>query len=88
MYHGSWRLTSLVLRCLLEMCHKQGIAYFSSLSFCRGSRVTFFCPIFFLNKCEQMAREHLLVVRWEGGEGGGIEKSSGTSQFVFEELHL
>ena len=39
-----------------------------------------------------MAREHLLVVGWGGGgggaEGAGIEKSSGTSQFVFEELHL
>ena len=30
-----------------------------------------------------MAREHLLVVGWDE-----IEKSSGTSQFVFEELHL
>ena len=37
-----------------------------------------------------MAREHLLVVGWEGEGGGGvgIQKSSGTSQFVFEELHL
>ena len=31
-----------------------------------------------------MAREHL-VVGWGGG-GGGLEKSSATSQFVFEEL--
>ena len=71
----------------------------------RGSRVTFFFPIFFFfflekviidainviktnkkNLTKQMAREHLLVVGWRGG--GGIEKSSGTSQFVFEELHL
>ena len=36
-----------------------------------------------------MAGEHLLVVGWGvGGKGGGIEKSSETSQFVFEELHL
>ena len=41
-----------------------------------------------------MAREHLVVVGWgvRGGLGGvggvGIEKSSETSQFVFEELHL
>ena len=62
-------------------------------------RVTFFFPIFFLEKViidainviktkkknlkKQMGREHLLVVGW-----GEIEKSSGTSQFVFEELHL
>ena len=59
---------------------------------CRGSRVTFFFPKFFFfgkgnNRCikknkknlkKQMAREHLV----------GIEKSSETSQFVFEELHL
>ena len=25
---------------------------------------------------------------WVGMGGGGIDKSSGTSQFVFEELHL
>ena len=42
-----------------------------------------------------MAREHLVVVGWgvRGGGGWGvggvgIEKSSETSQFVFEELHL
>ena len=40
------------------------------------------------NLTKQMAREHLLVVGWRGVGGGGIEKSSGTSQFVFEELHL
>ena len=34
-----------------------------------------------------MVREHLLVVGWGGG-GGEIEKSSGTPQFAFEELHL
>ena len=34
-----------------------------------------------------MAREHLLVVGWRGALGA-IEKSSGTFQFVFEELHL
>ena len=53
---------------------------------CRGSRVTFFFPIFFFfgkgnNRCikknkknlkKQMAREHLVVVGW--GEGGlGLE---------------
>ena len=32
-----------------------------------------------------MAREHLLVVGWGGGGGVGIEKSSETCQFVFEE---
>ena len=31
-----------------------------------------------------MVREHLVVVGW----GAEIEKSSETSQFVFEELHL
>ena len=35
-----------------------------------------------------MAREHLLVVGWGVGGGRGIEKSSGTSQFVFKELRL
>ena len=79
-----------------------------SLSFCRGSRVTFFFPkfVFFLEKViidalkkekknlkKQMAREHLVVVGWGVGRGWGvggvgIEKSSETSQFVFEELHL
>ena len=57
----------------------------------------FFSKIFFFgkgnNRCikknkknlkKQMAREHLVVVGW----GVGIEKSSETSQFVFEELHL
>ena len=35
-----------------------------------------------------MAREHLLFVGWGVGGAVGIEKNSGTSQFVFEELHL
>ena len=36
-----------------------------------------------------MAREHLVVVGWGGGGVRvGLEKSSETSQFVFEELHL
>ena len=46
------------------------------------------------NLKKQIAREHLVVVGWgvRGGGWGvggvGIEKSSETSQFVFEELHL
>ena len=70
----------------------------------RGSRVTFFFHVFFLEKVIIDAinviktNKKNLKNKWRvnifqllgggGGGGGGIEKSSGTSQFVFEELHL
>ena len=70
---------------------------------CRGSRVTFFSNFFFLekviidainviktNKKNLKNKWRVNIFQLLGGGGGddGIEKSSGTSQFVFEELHL
>ena len=65
---------------------------------CRGSRVTFFFEkviidainVIKTNKKNLKNKWRVNIFQLLGGGGGrgGIEKSSGTSQFVFEELHL
>ena len=79
MYHGSWRLASLVLRCLLKMCHVQGIAYFSTvipyIIFREWQLLSFFHNNLSYRTCAEKAYDWRMksqISTWPAGERGSM----------------
>ena len=78
-YHGSWRLTSLVLRCLLKMGHVLGMAYLSIvipyMIFREWQLLSFFHNNLSYRTCAEKAYDWRMksqISTWPAGERGSM----------------
>ena len=78
-YHGSWRLASLVLRCLLKMGHVVGMAYFSIvipyMILWEWQLHLFFRNNLFYRTCVEKAYDWRMksqISSWPAGERGSM----------------